>query len=77
MVLSHPAGAIVTASPHENSDLFWALRGGGGNFGIVTRFKYKCHPRGPVIQHVAVHLRTRLFGLLPGAQTLTRRWRDW
>ena len=37
-------GEILTASAHENADLFWALRGGGGNFGIVTRFTYEAVP---------------------------------
>lgn len=37
-------GSLVRASKDENPDLFWALRGGGGNFGIVTSFKYQLHP---------------------------------
>jgi len=40
-------GNFVRASAKENSDLFWALRGGSGNFGIVPRFEFQLHPLGP------------------------------
>jgi FAD/FMN-containing dehydrogenase len=42
-------GRLVHASSHEHSDLFWALRGGGGNFGVVTSFEYRLHEVGPMI----------------------------
>jgi FAD/FMN-containing dehydrogenase len=42
-------GTVVRASADEHPDLFWALRGGGGNFGIVTTFRFALHPIGPTV----------------------------
>jgi len=41
------AGEVVLSSASDHPDLFWALRGGGGNFGVVTRFEFRLHPVGP------------------------------
>lgn len=64
-------GSIVRASEDEHGDLFWALRGGGGNFGVVTEFEFRLHALGPVVQA----------GLalwpLEQAAGVMRAWRDY
>src|ERR687889_1261819 len=42
-------GRMLTASAEENEDLFWCIRGGSGNFGVITSFEYQLHPVGPVL----------------------------
>jgi FAD/FMN-containing dehydrogenase len=64
-------GRYVTASQDENADLFWAVRGGGGNFGIVTSFEYQAHPVGPEVMLCAP------FYPLEQAADIFRRWRDY
>jgi FAD/FMN-containing dehydrogenase len=62
-------GTIVTASQSENSDLYWGLRGGGGNFGIVTSFLFQAHPAGMVFAGP-------VFWDLEDAATVMRAYRD-
>ena len=48
-------GQVLRASTSEHPDLFWGVRGGGGNFGIVTAFEFQLHPRGPVLAGKVVY----------------------
>jgi FAD/FMN-containing dehydrogenase len=59
-------GRLVRASAAENEDLFWAIRGGGGNFGVVTSFEFQAHPVGPeVLSGLIVHPLEEARDLLP------------
>jgi FAD/FMN-containing dehydrogenase len=62
-------GSVVRANAAENSDLFWALRGGGGNFGVVTEFEMRLHPVSSAVIGEGFCLGDNIAGLL-------RRWRD-
>ena len=62
-------GRLLHASQDENPDLFWGLRGGGGNFGVVTSFEYQLHALGPIVAGMLVHPIAR-------AQELWRFHRD-
>ena len=64
-------GESVTASPTENADLFWGVRGGGGNFGIVTNFEFRLHPLGPEVFAGPV------FWPMEEAAKVLRFYRDW
>jgi FAD/FMN-containing dehydrogenase len=48
-------GQFLTASASKNADLFWGVRGGGGNFGIVTSFEFRVHPVGTVLAGLVLH----------------------
>ena len=48
-------GRVVTASDADDADLFWAIRGGGGNFGVVTSFEYRAHPVDMIFGGIAAH----------------------
>jgi FAD/FMN-containing dehydrogenase len=62
-------GRLLTASTDENPDLFWALRGGGGNFGVVTSFLFRAHPVATVLGGLIVHARDQ-------ARDVIRHYRD-
>ena len=64
-------GEFVTASADQNEDLFWGVRGGGGNFGVVTEFEFECVPLGPQI------LAGPIFWPMEKSGEVLRFYRDW
>src|SRR3954466_13027777 len=62
-------GSLLRADAHENPDLYWALRGGGGNFGVVTEFELRLHPLTHVLLASAVFLE-------PDIRRVMQRWRE-
>ena len=63
-------GKVLTASASENDDLFWALRGGGGNFGVVTSFEFQAHPLATVMGGLLLYPREM-------AMDVIRNFRDY
>ncbi len=64
-------GELVKASASENPDLFWGVRGGGGNFGIVTEFEFRLNPVGPIV------LAGPVFWLMEESPNVLRFYREW
>jgi hypothetical protein len=64
-------GGLARASESENADLFWGIRGGGGNFGVVTEFEFRLNPVGPMV------LAGPIFWPMAESPRLLRFYRDW
>ena len=64
-------GRVIRAAEDENADLLWGLRGGGGNFGVVTSYEFALHDLGPIVMAgMVVHP-------IDNAREVARAWRDW
>jgi FAD/FMN-containing dehydrogenase len=66
-----PHGEVIRASEEENPDLFWGIRGGGGNLGVVTEFEFRLNPLGPGV------LAGPIFWPMEESPRLLRFYRDW
>jgi FAD/FMN-containing dehydrogenase len=64
-------GQVLTANETEHPDLFWAIRGGGGNFGVVTSFTFALHPLGPLVGFSATFYPAEEYA------SVVRGWRDY
>jgi hypothetical protein len=64
-------GTLLRASEDENADLFWGIRGGGGNFGVVTQFRFKLNSLGPIV------LAGPILWRMDDAPEVLRFYRDW
>jgi len=64
-------GVVRTASAKTNPDLYWGIRGGGGNFGVVTSMTFQLHPHGPIVAFAGV------FYPISDAANIYRQFRDW
>jgi FAD/FMN-containing dehydrogenase len=69
-------GRLVQANANENADLYWGLRGGGGNFGVVTAFDYQLHPLGTILGGMVVHPLSRARSVLQLYRDFTRELPD-
>jgi FAD/FMN-containing dehydrogenase len=69
-------GRLLNANANENADLYWGLRGGGGNFGVVTAFDYQLHPLGTILGGMVVHPLSRARAVLQFYRDFTRELPD-
>ena len=70
------AGELVAASASESADLFWGLRGGGGNFGVATSLEYRLHPVGPMLGGLIIHPLEQAADLFRFYEAFTRETPD-
>jgi hypothetical protein len=69
-------GRLLRVNANENADLYWGLRGGGGNFGVVTAFDYQLHPLGTILGGMVVHPLSRARSVLQFFRDFTHELPD-